>query len=161
MKTIPQETVEAAWEKMCALSEAESVKLAERMQKEQPFIMVYLLAIEQAEAAEHDPGWLLELGAFIWMAMSQENKKLRQVTGEDLEAAEAVNTRHLEKLDQGAEIEWLEEARNLIKHNNQAPLLGLMIELLMSGNEENPELAGEEVGLGFLHLKTVIDCLDQ
>jgi hypothetical protein len=36
-----------------------------------------------------------------------------------------------------------------------------MIELLMAGQEETPELAGDEVGVGFLHLKTVIDVLDQ
>jgi hypothetical protein len=31
----------------------------------------------------------------------------------------------------------------------------------MEGNEDEPDLAGDNVGLALLHLKTVIDCLDQ
>ena len=33
--------------------------------------------------------------------------------------------------------------------------------MLMSGNEEAPELAPESVGMGLIYLKTVVDCLDQ
>jgi len=31
----------------------------------------------------------------------------------------------------------------------------------MAGNEDEPELAGEHVGLALLHLKTVVDCFDR
>ena len=161
MKTIPLETVEAAWERMSELSEEETVKLAERMQEEQPFILVYLLAAERSEEEARDPGWLLELGAFVWSVMCAGKKKPQSVTDEQLEAAEEANTQHLEQLEQGSEMDWMEGARGLIKRYNQAPLLGVVIELLMAGQEETPELAGDEVGVGFLHLKTVIDALDQ
>jgi hypothetical protein len=43
----------------------------------------------------------------------------------------------------------------------QMPLLGAVLEALMEGNEEEPELLHEDIGLALLHLKTVIDCLDQ
>jgi hypothetical protein len=41
------------------------------------------------------------------------------------------------------------------------PLLKSVIEALLIGNEEEPELAGDDVGTALLHLKTVLDCLDQ
>jgi hypothetical protein len=44
---------------------------------------------------------------------------------------------------------------------NQIEVLNAVIEALMSGHEEEPELAGEHIGLALLHLKTVVDCLDQ
>ena len=41
------------------------------------------------------------------------------------------------------------------------PLLTTAIESLMSGNEEEPEMVRESIGLELLHLKTVLDCLDR
>jgi hypothetical protein len=161
MKTIPQAAVDAAWDRMCEMSEAETRQLADRMQKEQPVIMAHLLAIENAEPEAHDPGWLLELGAFVWWVMTQAGKKLKPATREELDAALDKNSRELEELDPKSETEWMEGARRFIKFYDQAPLLGLVIEILISENEENPDSAEDEVGLGFLHLKTIIDCLNQ
>ena len=161
MKTIPQKTVDAAWERMGDLTEEETRQLAERMQREQPAIMMHLLAVEQAEQSVHDPGWLLELGAFAWWVMEKASKKLPCPTPEELDAAEALNTKELEQLDGQPEKAWMDTARKLIKFYNQAPLLSLAIEVLISESEENPEASDNEVGLGFLHLKTILDCLDK
>jgi hypothetical protein len=51
--------------------------------------------------------------------------------------------------------------QNLMSTYNQIEVLNAVIEALMSGHEEEPELAGEHIGLALLHLKTVVDCLDQ
>ncbi len=160
MKMIPQATVEAAWERMCDMSEAELRDLATRMEREQPALMARLLDVEQAEQDSHDPGWLLELGAFAWWVMSAESRSLPCPTEAQLQAAEERNARALEALDGLSEKEWLAAARKLIKDCRQAPLLGLAIEVLISEGEEEPSPAGNEVGLGVLHLKTIIDCLD-
>jgi hypothetical protein len=39
--------------------------------------------------------------------------------------------------------------------------LGAVVEALMDGHEKEPNLAPEHLGLALIHLKTVIDCLDQ
>lgn len=161
MKTIPQEAVVAAWDQMCDMSEGQARQLAERMQKEQPFLMVYLLAGEQEEDDERNKGSLLELGAFVWSLMAKRHGKLRTVTAEEIEAAEAANVRELERLEESSEAEWAETCAAMLEKGNQGPLLGVLVELLMSGNEETPELAGDDVGVGLLHLKTAVDCLDQ
>jgi hypothetical protein len=44
---------------------------------------------------------------------------------------------------------------------NQREILAFGIEILMSGNEDTPELAPEGIGLEMVWLKTVIDALDR
>ncbi len=51
--------------------------------------------------------------------------------------------------------------QKLVASYHQMPLLGAVLEALMTGNEDEPALAQEDTGLALLHLKTVIDCLDQ
>jgi len=161
MKTIPQETVAAAWDRMCELSDKQARDLAGRMQEEQPFLLVYLLASEDEDTADEDRGWLLELGAFVWSVMSAGKPALRAVTAEELDAAEAANAKLLAQLDDLAEAEWPDVSARLLKGYNQAPLLSCLIEVLVSEEEDSPDLAGDETGAGFLYLKTVIDCLDR
>ena len=51
--------------------------------------------------------------------------------------------------------------QNLMATYNQVPLLSAVIESLMAEDAEEPELASENIGLVLLHLKSVLDCLDQ
>ncbi|MBI2928325.1 MAG: hypothetical protein HYY24_21865 [Verrucomicrobia bacterium] len=161
MKTIPEEVIDETWQHFSELSESEAQALAQQMQEEQPFIMIYLLAADEDATGEEDAGSLMELGAIIWQVMSQGGTRLRQVSGEELEAAEDANMKFLEGLEEGPEMDYLGAVKQMIASYNQMPLLGAVLEALMAGNEDTPELAGENVGLSLLHLKTVIDCLDQ
>ena len=49
----------------------------------------------------------------------------------------------------------------LSRNYHQRELLGFALEVMMAGNEAEPELAPDRIGLELLCLKTVIDCLDQ
>ncbi len=161
MKTIPIEQVDAVWERMSEVTEAEARRLAQRTQDQQPYIMIYLLAMDENIMDEKDRGRLMELGAIIMEIMHAANPNLRQVTDKDLEAAEAANTRFLEEADEGSEMDYTSLVEGMVANYNQMPLLGAVIEALMCEHEENPELAPDNVGAALLHLKTVIDCLDQ
>lgn len=161
MKTIPQEVIDRHWARVCELSEEESAALARRMQEEQPFIMVYLLAADENLMAGEEPGQLMELGAIIWDIMSQGGQQLRQVTGEELEAAEDANIAFLETLDEGPEMKFQDAVLQMMADYNQMPLLGAVVEALLEEYEDAPALAPDHVGMALLHLKTVIDCLDQ
>lgn len=161
MKTIPQEEIDRHWARVCEMNERESQALARQMQEEQPFVMVYLLAADENWMAEDEPGRLLELGAILWEIMRQGRQKLRQVTGEELEAAEDANLAFLEKLDEGPQMKFQDAVLQMMADYNQMPLLGSVVEALMEEYADAPEIAPDHVGMALLHLKTVIDCLDQ
>ncbi len=83
------------------------------------------------------------------------------MTGEELEAAEDANLKFLEEMDAGSEMDFVAGMQKMVASYNQMPLLGAVLEALMQGHEEHPELAPENLGMVLLDLKTVIDCLDQ
>jgi hypothetical protein len=166
MKTIPTHAIELAWAQFGNYSAKEAQALAQEMQEQQPYVLIYLLAASEPEpgtkaAPIADTPGLMELGAVIYRVMADTGGPLRQVTPEQLEAAEQANLAFLEKLDEGPEAGWMDAAGELMRTYRQAPLLFSMIEALMAEHEENPELAPDSVGKNLLHLKTVIDCLDQ
>lgn len=161
VKTIPQEVIDQTWERIADMSEEQAQALASRMQKQQPFVMVYLLAADENWMAEDEPGRLMELGAIIWQIMSSVGKKLREVSSDELEAAEEANLRFLEKLDEEPQMNFTDSVMKMMADYNQMPLLGAVVEALMAGYEDTPELAPENIGMALLYLKTVIDCLDQ
>jgi hypothetical protein len=161
MKTIRAAVIDEAWQHVNTSSPDQARSLAERMQQEQPFIMVYLLAAEESMLDETERGSLLMLGATIWQIMSASGPPLRQVGDTELETAEEANIRALEDLESDSEMASTEAMQRLIGNYNQMPLLGAVVEALMDGHTDEPDLAPEHLGLALIHLKTVIDCLDQ
>jgi hypothetical protein len=161
MRTLSIEEVNRVWDQVSQASEKECRRMAQRMQKKQPFLMIYLLAMDENLAEEADRGRLMEVGSLIWATMDHYSPNLRLVTEEEIDRAETANVQHLKTLDEGSEIGCQEGMQKLVASYNQMPLLGTVLEALMEGNEEEPELLHEDVGLALLHLKTVIDCLDQ
>lgn len=163
MKQIPLEVIDQHWDQLNHLNEEQTRALGLRMQEEQPYVLVYLLAAQDAgeEESDSDEGRVMELGAVIWHIMSTVRPGLRQVTDRDLDGAEAANVRFLEQLDAGPEVRFEQASASLFASYNQMPLLGAVLEALMADQEETPELADDNVGIDLLHLKTVIDCLDQ
>jgi hypothetical protein len=161
MKTIPVEQIDLVWERMNQSTQEEAERLAQRMQRRQPAIMVYLLAMDESLYDEAERGRLMELGAIIWEVMSASHPKLREVTPAELDAAETANMQFLQQLDEGAEADFASAGQKMLARYNQMPLLGAVLEGLMAGHEERPELAPESTGPALLYLKTVIDCLDQ
>jgi hypothetical protein len=93
---------------------------------------------------------LLLLGVMLWQVLSADNPRMRQVTMEELEVAEAANLKFIEELEAGSEMDYMNALTNLMATYNQSPLLTAVIEALMQGNEEEPELARETVGLELL-----------
>ncbi len=161
MRTIPEETVEKTWARFSEASPEEIKQWFEQLGKEQPFIMAYVLAVEENLFPPDQRGTLLFLTLVCKEVLATVQPSLPLVSGEALEAAEEVNLRFLENLEAGPEMDLAGAVCNLVGTYNQMPLLGTVLEALMEGNEEEPELADENLGMALLHLKTVIDCLDR
>jgi hypothetical protein len=160
MKTISGKIIDRTWKRINDATEDEAQRRLDAMAKKQPFAVAYLLAVEETLMAESERGELILIGLILWEVLSAENPSLRQITMDDLEAAEQANVKFLEDLEAGSEMDHMAGLQNLMATYNQVPLLSAVIEGLMSGNEEEPEMAGEGIGLALLHLKTVLDCLD-
>ncbi len=161
MKTISGKIIDRTWKRINEATEEEAQRLLDAMAKEQPFVVAYLLAIEETLMDDEDRGQLMLIGLILWEIISAGSPGLRQITMDDLEAAEEANVKFLEELEAGSEMDHMSALQNLMTTYNQITLLNAVIEGLMAGHEEEPELAGEHIGLALLHLKTVLDCLDQ
>ena len=161
MNTISGKIIDRTWKRTNEATEEEGQRLLDVMAKQQPFVVAYLMAVEETLMGEEERGQLILIGLILWQIVSAEKPDLRQITMDDLEAAETHNLKFLEEMDAGSEMDHMAGLQNLLATYNQVPLFTVVIEALMGGDEENPELAGENIGLALLHLKSVLDCLDQ
>lgn len=161
MNTISGKIIDRTWKRINEATEEEGKRLLDAMAKKQPFIVAYLMAVEETLMDEQERGQLILIGLILWEVVSAESKSLKQVEMDDLETAERANVKFLEELEAGSEMDHMEALQTLMASYNQMPLLSAAIEALMADSEEEPELASENVGLALLHLKTVLDCMDQ
>lgn len=161
MNTISGKIIDRTWKRTNEATEEEGQRLLDVMAKQQPFVVAYLMAVEETLMGEEERGQLILIGLILWQIVSAEKPDLRQITMDDLEAAETHNLKFLKEMDAGSEMDHMAGLQNLLATYNQVPLFTVVIEALMGGDEENPELAGENIGLALLHLKSVLDCLDQ
>lgn len=165
MQTIEQKLVNATWGRVNKLPKKEAAAQFSSFGEAQPAVVGYLLAVEEEGKGERKgdlgEGDLLFLGLFIWEAFRAAGHHPREVTPKEIDAAEEANTKFLERLDEGSEHGFVDAIHGMMDTYNQMPLLGGTLEILMSENAEEPEMAGEDVGMALLHLKTLIDVLDQ
>ncbi|MGH7968990.1 MAG: hypothetical protein ACREIC_09725 [Limisphaerales bacterium] len=161
MRAISRDEIEQGWYAICELDEEQTQTLVQRFMQEQPALGIYIsVGFESLE--EHPDSPLIEVILACWQAMFQSTSvTLKQVTPEEIESAEEKNTQALQQLEESSEIEWQAAVVSLLGDYNQRELLGFGIEMLMSGNEESPELAPESIGLELIWLKTTLDCLDK
>ena len=161
MNTISGKIIDRTWKRTNEATEEEGQRLLDVMAKQQPFVVAYLMAVEETLMGEEERGQLILIGLILWQIVSTEKPDLRPITMDDLEAAETRNLKFLEEMEAGSEMDHMAGLQNLLATYNQVPLFTVVIEALMGGNEDEPELAGENIGLALLHLKSVLDCLDQ
>lgn len=161
MNTISGKVIERTWNRINDAAAEDLQAGVDRMIQDQPFIGAYLLAVEEMLMPEADRGQLLLISLFLWEVMSAGRPPLRQVSQAEIEAAEEANVQFLENLESGSEMEHTASLQRLLTTYNQAPLLQAVLEALMAEHAEDPDNAPESVGMALLHLKTVLDCLDQ
>ncbi len=161
MKTISERAVNQTWARLAETPAEQAEVVFERLSKHQPYVLAYLLSLEE-ELEPDERGKYLFIGlAILEILTAAAGRSLPEVSGDALDAAEAANVAHLEQLEEGSETDCLDSVQRLIQTYNQMPLLGAVLEALMEEHQDEPELAGNEVGLALLRFKTIIDCFDQ
>jgi len=158
--SISAEVVERTWQSVAALSPREGQKLIERMTKEQPVILAYLMAIDSDIFNDDERQTLLYLGVVVWQIMLQGIRPLPKVTEKTLDKAEAKNLKMAEYLQSETEAGFEEATRKIIGSYGQPEVLRYVVEAIMEDTEESSPIREENKGNMFLDLKTVIDCFD-
>ncbi len=161
MKPISRETVDLIIDHFEAHDDTEMQQRFKRFSEQQPFLMAYLLAGDEEFVEEENRGDLLYLGLMIFEVLSGERGGLPKVGEDPLMETDERNMQMVMNLDEASEMHFQEAIERMLEGYNQQPLLTAMLEVLMSGNEDTPELAPESVGMNLIHLKTVIDSLDR
>jgi len=161
MNTISGKIIDRTWKRINESTPEDIQQLTQKMLAEQPIAGAYLMAVEEVLMPEEERGNLLLIGLILWEIMSAGRGPMRQVTQEEIEAAEAVNVQFLEELEAGSEMDYQDGMQRLATTYNQWPILSAVVEALMAGNEDDPDSAPESVGIALLHLKTILDCFDK
>jgi len=143
------------------MSAAAVPRLTSRMAKQQPFVQAYLLAVGERDFNPDEAQLLHYFGMVVWRIFDLSGQAVAQVTGDELDRAEESNLKMLEYLEGEASADFANTVRGLVGGYNQAEVLGYVVEALMEEPEPDCDIRPESLGGMFIHLKTVIDCLDQ
>lgn len=160
MKTIPFEEAETIWQNLLETPPEHGKKFMDRLLARQPALVVYLSTLMDSENPTETQSTYFFIGIAALQVMLTRQPDLPEVTEEELVAAEERNIEFLSKLDEDAPMKFGDNTAALVNDYNQMPLLGIVLEALMEGNEDTPELVEEESGMALLRIKSMIDCLD-
>ncbi len=162
MTMIDAATVEATWRRIGALTDAEARRETERVGREQPDLLAFVLAFTQelSPAAQ-------ELGVYVFHVVlatfrAAAGRRVPRVKAGAIERQWSKTSEELERLE-GAHERFLERAA-LQQVSDEPEVMRYVVEAVMEAgdNPEDPvELTEEDQGMLFLVLKTVVDVLQQ
>lgn len=161
MNPIPAEVVEKTWKRVAGTSLQEVPETIDRMTKEQPVILAYLLAVGHDIFNQDERELLFFLGMVIWQIMSQGTTRLPKITEKTIDEVEESNFKMLEYLEGESETGFVESVEGMLENYNQREVLGYVMEALMEEPEEGCLIREENKGLMMIYLKTVLDCFDR
>lgn len=148
-------------ERMSAMGPAEMGAIANRMQSEQPFVMVYLLAITEREGfTDEESEFFFFVGTVIWQLMRENPNGKREITERILDEADEANEALMEKVAGDSAGDFYSVAETLALDSPEPEVFRYMVETIMEddeGNPENPPFSQDHLGAAFLHLKIVLD----
>ena len=161
MKPISASIVKKTWRKMEKISPDEARQFVNLMSREQPFILVYLMAIGGDTLNQDERELLLYLGIVIWQIMLQGDTPLPKITRETLDNVEKSNMKMLEYLEGESDVDFVETVEKIVANYPQPEILKYVLEALMEKPEGNSLIRDINKGAMFIYLKTVIDCFSK
>jgi hypothetical protein len=163
MQTISTAVVERTWKRMAKISIDELPKVVERLEKEQPEIMAFLMGVDSDVFNQDERELLFYIGVVVWEMMRQGTPRPKRVGEKRMD-------KFIDRTDQMAEYLMDESAEDfeavvtqIFKNHNQINVLRYAVEALFE-MEDDAEYTGvreEMKGLIFMNLKTVVEALDQ
>lgn len=158
---ISEEKVAETAERISAMGLEETRGLANLMQSEQPFVMVYLLAVTQREGfTDEGTELFFFVGTVIWQLMRENSSGKREITEQVMNKAEKANETLLEKMAADSKGDFLSAAENVALHSPEPEVFRFIVESVMEnedGGPENSPFTEEHSGAAFLSLKILLD----
>jgi hypothetical protein len=146
---------------MAGLSPSQGREMVNRMSRQQPAVLAYLLAAGEGLLNKDEQELLFYLGLVVWQMMLQGDTPLSRVTAGALEKAQTENIRMLEFLVGKPFDEVERTVAGMFKDYNQREVLKYVVEALTEEPEEGCLIQEENIGIMMVFLKTVVDCFDR
>ena len=157
---ISAETVTRVWQDMARASVEAAPLLVNQMKEEQPVILAYLLAVDDALFNEHERELIFYLGIVVWQMMKQSKRRLHKVTHKKLMQAEEANYDFLERLSASPEADFESATRTMLTIYPEPEVFRYIVEAIMEEEDydpDDPPIREEYRGLAVMYLKTVLD----
>lgn len=156
---VPQEFVTQVWQTISGTSAAGATVLVNKMKKEQPALLAYLLAVSDALFDPDDGETFFYLGMVVWQIMKRWHKSLMPVSIESLDQAEEETIADLENVVDITEPSMWITTRFMLDTYPEIEVLGYIVEAINEPDADGIQFSDEGKGLAFIHLKTVLDAL--
>ena len=164
-ETISAATVTETWQRMAQMSLDEVPLITERMKKEQPYLLVHLMAADDTLFNQDERETIFYVGMVVWQIIKQSKRRLGQVTRKKLERADNANYEMLELLASDTEADFMSASEIMVLDYPEPEVLRYIVEAIMEDDEEddpdNPVIRDEVKGMAFVHLKIALDALIQ
>jgi hypothetical protein len=162
MDPISEKIVEDTWKEVGSTSLTDAPLIAKEFSSQQPYVSVYLLASGGDELNQDEREVLYYVGLMVWKIMTKGSKKIEKISAEALENAEDNNWAMVEDLSKvKEEIDFIKVIESFVENYNQKNVLKYVLEVLLEHDPDEVNLRKQNIGMMFIYLKTVIDCLDQ
>jgi hypothetical protein len=128
---ISYEIVTETWQRMAETPADKAQEMIDQMEKEQPVILVYLLALDEYPFNQTEREIIFYIGAVLWEILKQGQASLSMVSEESITKAEEDNYRFLELLSNDTEADFMSATRTLIDTYSEPEVLRYLVEALM------------------------------
>ncbi len=165
MKEIHPDVIEKTFKEMGEMTPEKAHEIIERMDKEQPLILGYLMEVDGDALNMDEREVLLYLGVVVWQIISRKGKgedtPLPEITEDILDNAVKSNEKMIESLENESSDDFIASVRKMVKNNSHPELLKVVVEALMEEPEDGCVMRDENKGMMMVYLKTVIDCFSR
>ncbi len=163
MQTISEEIVERTWRKMAAMPSQDMPKLLEKMEKEQPEIMAFLMAIDHDMLNQDERELLFYLGMVVWQIMREGTPRPKRVSAQRLDELVVSTAKIVESFMTESPGDFMAVMARMFKDHHQINVLRYIVEALfeLEADAERTEAREEMKGVVFKNLKIVLEALDQ
>jgi hypothetical protein len=162
MQTLSEEIVERTWQQMTQMPLLEAPQMVERLEKEQPEILAFLMAADYEVLNQDERELLLFLGMTIWEMMRHGTPRPRRVGEQRMEQFIERSGQMAEYLMDESPEDFEDAVEKIFQGHNQINVLRYAVEALFEMEEDEDSGVREEMkGLIFMNLKTVVEALDQ
>ena len=160
MEPISEKIVEKTWQEVASFSPSQAGKGMEKMGKNQPEILAFLMAL--TENLEPEAGELaIYIGFVVYRIFVGSRNKVKKITSKEIIDCYEYNQDLMERLE-GAHEKFIDRIAR-VQLSKQPYVMKYVVDALMEESEDGDgvELTDEDKGFLFLLLKTVVDLLDK